>query len=182
MLDKMVRPYLKGRSGSWRIDETYIKVKGKWMYLYRGVDKSGQTIEFYLSKTRNNKAAKRFLNKAVRQQRRDDQPVYVINVDKDKAYPTAFASMMKDGKLNETTKFRQVKYLNNIIEQDHRFVKKKIKISLGFQSFKTAYDTIKGLEAMNMIRKNQLFHILANQPRLQMNFINRQFGLAGSFF
>ena len=173
MLDKMVRPYLKGRSGSWRIDETYIKVKGKWMYLYRGVDKSGQTIEFYLSKTRNNKAAKRFLNKAVRQQRRDDQPVYVINVDKDKAYPKAFKSMMKDGKLNETTKFRQVKYLNNIIEQDHRFVKKKIKISLGFQSFKTAYDTIKGLEAMNMIRKNQLFHILANQPRLQMNFINR---------
>jgi IS6 family transposase len=90
LLDKMVRPYLKSRSGSWRLDETSIKVKGVWMYLYRAVDRHGNTIDFYFSKTRSGKAAKRFLTKAVRQQKTDDQPLYAMNFDKNPAYPHAF--------------------------------------------------------------------------------------------
>ena len=181
LLDKMVRPYLKIRSGSWRLDETYIKVKGKWMYLYRAVDKHGNTIDFYFSRTRSGKAAKRFLTKAVCQQNTDDQPLYAMNFDKNSAYTDAFREIRKEDRISDSVEFRQVKYLNNVVEQDHRFIKKKMKINLGFKSFKTAYDTIKGLEAMNMIRKNQLFNILKNSPILQMNFTNRQFGLAGSY-
>ena len=98
-------------SGSWRIDETYVKVRGKWAYLYRVVDKFGDTIDFYLSATRNTKAAKRFLGKALRG-RKDWELPEVLNTDKAPAYAAAIAELKAEGKCPKETRHRQVKYLN----------------------------------------------------------------------
>jgi len=135
-IDKKVRKHLKPTNDSLRVDETYIKVKGKWTYLYRAVDSDGNTIDFILSHRRNEKAAKRFFKKSLGSNH--TKKPRVINVDKDKAYPASFKSLKKDKKLDKSTSLRQVKYLNNIIEQDHRFIKKITKYTLGFKSFKSA--------------------------------------------
>ena len=99
------------RSGSWRVDETYVKVGGKWSYLYRAVDKLGNTIDFYLSPTRNTTAAKRFLAKALRGPKDWEQP-QVINTDKAPSYAAALAELKAEGKCPQDTQHRQVKYLN----------------------------------------------------------------------
>ena len=180
LLDHLVKRFRSCQGGSWRVDETYIKIKGEWVFLYRAIDKQGNTIDFYLSRTQRKAAAKRFLHKAIRARKYDDDALYAINTDQHAAYVGAIAELKAEGKLHKDVEHRRVKYLNNRIEQDHRFIKKKMKISLSFQSLKTAYATIKGIEAMHMIRKNQLFHI-QKSPRLQMNFIHRQADLQGSF-
>jgi transposase, IS6 family len=118
MLDKL-KWYWKPQLGySWRVDETYVKVKGKWVYLYRAVDKSGDTIDFYLSRTRNANAAKRFLGKALKSIPEYSQPSS-INTDKNPAYGKAINALKDDGKCRAELQHRQVKYLNNIIESDH---------------------------------------------------------------
>jgi len=114
------------RSGSWRVDETYVKVRGKWSYLYRAVDKLGNTIDFYLSPTRNTMAAKRFLAKALRGLKDWEQPE-VINTDKAPTYAAALAELKAEGKCPKDTQHRQVKYLNNIIEADHGKLKQLIR-------------------------------------------------------
>jgi len=139
---------------SWRVDETYIKVKGQWAYLYRAIDKDGDTIDFYLSSTRNAKAAKRFLGKALAQRREWEKP-RVINTDKAAAYGVAIQELKAEGKLPEDTEHRQVKYLNNVVEADHGKLKRLIRPTLGFKSMKTAYATIKGFEAMRSLKKGQ---------------------------
>ena len=114
---------------NWRMNETYIKVKGNWKYLYRAVDKSGKTIDFLLTSKRNKRAAHKFLNRAI------------------KTY----------NKRNFTNiKLRQCKYLNNIVEQDHRMIKWRIQRGLGFKSFESAKRTLSGIETVRMIMKNQL--------------------------
>jgi len=154
-MEKRMRWYLKGCYGSsWRVDETYIKVKGVWKYLYRAVDNKGKTIDFYLSHTRNSKAAQRFLQKSMGGLKAWEQPTK-INTDKNPAYGAAIMTMKNKGKCPETLIHRQVKYLNNIIEQDHGKLKRLIKPTLGFKSMKTAYATIKGFELMRMFRKGQ---------------------------
>ena len=178
-LEKKVKYFLKTSNGSWRTDETYIKIKGKWHYLYRAVDKFGNTIDFYLSKTRNAKAAKRFLGKALNAKR--NECPYVITVDKNPAYPAAIEELKNEGKLPEDIPIRQVKYLNNIVEQDHRRVKRKSRHAMGYFSYKTAYNTIRGIETMHMIFKGQLYHIFDRTAQSYKNFIHRQFGLAGEF-
>ena len=139
---------------SWRIDETYVKVKGQWAYLYRAEDKFGNTIDFYLSTTRNAKAAKRFLNKALGSIPKDLHPK-TINTDKNPTYSKALAELKEEGKCSPTLEQRQVKYLNNIIESDHGKLKRLIKPTLGFKSMKTAYATIKGFEVMRMFKKGR---------------------------
>jgi transposase, IS6 family len=139
---------------SWRVDETYIKVKGKWKYLYRAVDSKGDTIDFYLSSTRNGKAAKRFLGKALRGLKKWQSP-RVINTDKAGCYTQAINELKEDGTLPKGTEHRQVKYLNNIVESDHGKLKRLIKPTLGFKSMKTAYATIKGFEIMRALKKGQ---------------------------
>lgn len=146
--------YQRSSSTSWRAYETYIKVKGKWCYLYRAVDAEGRTIDFYLSPTRSAKAAQRFLGKALRGLKEWEQP-YVINTDKAGAYTRAIRELKRSGKLPAETEHRQVKYLNNIIESDHGKLKRLIKPTLGFKSLKTAYATIKGFEAMRTLKKRQ---------------------------
>src|SRR6201991_2076764 len=121
-LEKRIRPHLRPSNDSWRVDETYVKVKGRWTYLYRAVDSRGQTIDFLLSAKRDTPAAKRFFRKALAQPHTVDPRT--ITVDKNAAYPKATAAMKRDGELWRRSRLRQVKYLNNIVEQDHRRVKR----------------------------------------------------------
>jgi IS6 family transposase len=152
-IDKRIRPYLKPTNDSYRTDETYIKVKGHWKYLYRAVDSTGKTIDFMLSENRDMPAAKRFFIKALSSAH--NQIPRVITLDKNPAYPPAIQELINEEVLPKETLIRQTKYLNNIVEQDHRFIKKIIKPMLGFKTFHTAEQTLKGIEAMHMIRKGQ---------------------------
>ncbi len=155
-MEKRLRWYWKrpGISRSWRVDETYVKVKGIGVYLYRAVDKNGDTIDFHLSPTRNTKAAKRFLGKALNGLK-DWQKPLKINTDKAPTYGPAIAELKREGKLPEETLHRQVKYLNNVVEADHGKLKQLIKPVRGFKTLKTAYATIKGFEVMHALRKGQ---------------------------
>jgi IS6 family transposase len=144
-------------NGSWRVDETYEKVKGRWIYLYRAVDSRGQTIDFLLSAKRDAEAAKRFVREALAQPHMVNPRT--ITVDKNEAYPKAAAGIKRDGELWRRSRLRQVKYLNNIVEQDHRNVKRVTQSRLGFGGFWTARRTLAGYEAMAMIRKGR-FEIL----------------------
>ncbi|EOP48830.1 transposase [Bacillus cereus VDM053] len=153
-LDKRIQRHLKQTNGSWRVDETYIKVKGQWMYLYRAVDSRGNTIEFCLGKTRDQKTAKRFFKKALRSFH-VSQP-RVMTVDKNPAYPIAIEQLKKEKSIPDGMQLRQQKYLNNIVEQDHRFIKKRIHSMLGFKCFDTATSILSGVEAMHMIKKEQI--------------------------
>jgi transposase-like protein len=156
------------------VDETYIKVKGQWMYLYRAVDSEGNTIDFYLSKSRNHKAAKRFFKKAL-QSFHVSKP-RVITVDKNPAYPIAIEQLKKEKSIPDGMQLRQQKYLNNIVEQDHRFIKKRIRSMLGFKSYKTSATILSGVEAMHMLKKEQID--LQDQSVQNRNiFMNRLFGL-----
>ena len=168
------------RSTSWRVDETYVKVRGEWAYLYRAVDKHGDTIEFYLSPTRNTAAAKRFLGKAFRGLKDWEQPT-VINTDKVPTYAAALAELKKEGKCPKDTLHRQAKYLNNVIEADHGKLKQLIKPVRGFKTLKTAYATIKGFEVMRALRKGQAraFNVTSD-IRGEARIVERAFGLGAS--
>jgi transposase, IS6 family len=173
-INKKIRKHLNRTNDSWRVDETYVKVKGKWTYLYRAVDSNGNTIDFMLSKKRNKKAARKFFKKALRSAH--NRTPRVINVDKNIAYPPAIDKLKEYNKLPEKTELRKVKYLNNIVEQDHRHIKRIIRPMMGFKSFKSASKTIQGIEAMNMIRKGQVNS--KKSVLFEIRFINKLFGIA----
>ena len=157
------------------MDETYIEVKGEWKYLYRAVDSEGNTLDFMLSAKRDALAAERFFRKALKASH--NQEPRVINVDKNAAYPKAINSLTKDQTLPETTELRPVKYLNNIVEQDHRFIKRLVNPAMGFGSFNTARRTLRGYEAMNMIRKGQINGVEKGNVRAQVEFVSQLFGV-----
>ena len=175
-LDQRCRPHLKSTNDSWRVDETYVKVKKQWKYLYRAVDSQGNTIDFLLTARRDAEAAKRFFIKALKANH--NQEPRVINVDKNPSYPSAIEQLKKSDILPENTELRQVKYLNNIVEQDHRGVKHLINPGMSFGSFNSAQRTIKGYEAMNMIRKGQIQGVEKGDIIEQISFINQIFGIA----
>jgi transposase-like protein len=175
-LDKRIRRHLRMTNGSWRVDETYIQVKGEWVYLYRAVDASGQTIDFLLSPRRDAAAARRFFRKALGQPHTVNPRT--ITVDKNAAYPIATKAMKHAGELWRFTKLRQVKFLNNIVEQDHRRIKRIVRPGLGFKSFMTAARTIAGYETMAMFRKNQVVNAPANDMKAQSEFIAGLFSAA----
>jgi IS6 family transposase len=175
-INKRIRPHLKLAGASYRIDETYIKVGKNCKYLYRAVDSTGQTIEFMLSARRDVSAAKRFFKKMMSADHRR-QP-FTISVDKNAAYPEAFTATQKEKVLPHDCKLRRVKYLNNIIEQDHRFIKKRVRACLGYRKFDTAERTLQGLEVMHMIRKGQVKRIGRDDVRGQAKFLERLFGVA----
>ncbi|MCC7528324.1 MAG: IS6 family transposase [Candidatus Melainabacteria bacterium] len=162
---------------SWRVDETYVKVKGQWKYLYRAIDKSGRTIDFYLSHTRSMEAARRFLGKTFKKQQSWDLPSK-INTDKNAAYGAALDSMKKSGKCDLDVEHRQVKYLNNRLEADHGKLKRLIKPVRGFKSMKTAYATIKGFEVMRIFKKGQM-RIWQQLPGIkgEVWLVEKQFGI-----
>ena len=200
-LDKRSRPHLKACNDSWRVDETYIKVRKSWMYLYRAVDSEGNTLEFLLSSTRDAEAAKRFFVKALhstacsaprarRLEEQVEEPTAladpnpttseprVITVDKNAAYPKAIAELRAAGILPDSVELRQVKYLNNLVEQDHRFIKRVVKPGMGFFSLETAGRTLQGYEVMHMIRKGQMQGVGKGDIPGQVTFIARLFGVA----
>src|SRR6202521_3289311 len=127
--EKQWKRYARSVGGSWRCDETYIKVKGAWQYLYRAVDKAGKTVDFYLSRRRDINAAKAFLRKAMKGQRVPTK----ITLDANAASHRAVADLQDSGKLPTRVRVRSSKYLNNLIEQDHRRVKQRLRTMLGLK-------------------------------------------------
>ena len=136
------------------MDETYLKIKGKNAYLYRAVDSNGNTIDFYVSEKRDKNAASQFFKKSV--EAPHNQQPRVITTDKYGASEIAILEEIYYGSLSCKTQHRMTKYLNNFIEQDHRYIKRKINPMLGFQSYESAVKTICGIEIMHMIRKGQV--------------------------
>jgi len=135
---------------SWRMDETYIRIKGQWYYLYRALDKTGQTIDFLVTKHRDERAAKRFLTKASRRHGVPEK----ITIDGSAANEVAIKSYNEEH--GPSIVIRQVKYLHNIVEQDHRAVKRVTRLMLGFKSFDAAQSTLAGVELMHMLKKKQM--------------------------
>jgi transposase, IS6 family len=174
-LEKRVRRYRGHRSSSWRVDETYVRVGGKWKYLFRAVDKHGQLIDFMLADRRNTRAAYRFLRKALKTM--SDYPPSSITTDKLASYPKAIRRLQREGHLAYSVEHRTSKYLNNIIEADHGALKCVIRATRGFQRMKTAYATIKGFEVMRMIRRG---HCMLTEPGStgEIRLVKQLFGLA----
>lgn len=175
-VEKRTRPYLKSTNDSYRVDETYIKVRGRWRYLYRAVDSKGNTIDFLLTAKRDKEAAKRFFRKMMNN---SHHPIpRVVNTDKNAAYPGAVEDLKQEQVLPENCNLRQCKYLNNIVEQDHRFIKKRVNVMLGFGSFHTARTTLRGIETMHMLRKGQVEGVAKGDIAAQLNFFTQIFDLA----
>ena len=149
--EKCWRRYARPVATSWRVDETYIRVRGRWTYLYRAVDKHGLTVDFLLSEHRDIAVAKQFFTRAVERHGAPER----ITLDGYPATHAAVAELKKEGVLPTETKVWTSKYLNNMIEQDHRRVKQHIYPMLGFKSFANAATTISGIELVQKMRKGQ---------------------------
>jgi transposase-like protein len=169
LVEKMARKHKRPVGGSWRMDETYIKVKGVWKYLYRAVDKQGKTIDFLLTAKRDMAAAKRFFDKAMGANGDPDK----VAMDKSGANKAAI-DVINAGR-DVTILVRQVKYLNNIVEQDHRAIKRVTRPMLNFKSFRSAGSVLAGIELMHMIRKGQF----AVDDASPMSFADQFYSLAG---
>ena len=168
VLEKMFRHHKRPVGGSWRMDETYILIQGAWKYLYRAVDKAGHTVDFLLTATRDQEAATRFFNKAMAS---NDVPEKVA-MDKSGANKAAIDDIIENRDL--PILIRQAKYLNNIVEQDHRVIKRIVRPMLGFKAFQSAKSIIAGIELMHMIRKGQM---IANSST-SMSFAEQFYALA----
>jgi len=167
---------LKLTNDSWRVDETCIQVKGEWKYLYRAVDSMGITMDFMLSAKRDGKAAARFFRKVLKAEH--TQTPRVLTVDKNAAYPVTIEALKADETLAAETELWQSKYLNNMIEQDHRNIKRLTKPMIGFGSFNSARRTLSGIEAMSMIRRGQVKEISKGDSLSQAKSIEEIFGVS----
>src|SRR5471032_3064984 len=150
VLEKAFRRHKRPVDRSWRVDETYIKVKGHWKYLYRAVDKAGNTVDFLLRAHRDKSAARRYFEKAID---RNGAPE-TVTMDKSGANLAALQAI--NAERETPIKARQVKYLNNIVEQDHRAIKRRIRPMMSFKDFRCARIILSGIETMHMIRKGQM--------------------------
>jgi transposase-like protein len=174
-LEQRLRRHLKPTNKSWRVDETYVRVKGRWCYLYRAIDSTGATIDFLLSAVRDADAAKQLFRRAL-SSFSHPQP-RVINTDLAPIYGLAIPDIKKEGILRRRCRHRPVQYLNNILEQDHRAIKRRVNAKQGFREFQAAGRTIQGYEAINMIRKGQVRWVNRKDVRRQIQFINKLFEL-----
>ena len=175
-LEQRLRRHLKPTNKSWRVDGTYVRVKGRWCYLYRAIDSTGATIDFLLSALRDAAAAKRLFRKALSDP--SHPPPRVINTDRARLYGAAIPAVKEEGTLRCRCRHRPVQYLNNILEQDHRAIKRRVKAKQGFREFHAARRTIQGYEAMHMIRKGQVRWVSGSDVWRQIQFINRLFEVA----
>jgi transposase, IS6 family len=175
-LDRRLRRHLKPTNKSWRVDETYVRVKGRWYYLYRAIDSTGATIDFLLSALRDAAAAQRLFRRALSDPSHP-QP-RVINTDRARLYGAAIIGAKAGGILRGRCRHRPVQYLNNILEQDHRAIKRRVKAKQNFREVRAAQRTIEGYEAMHMLRKGQARWIRDHDVRQQNQFIDQLFDLA----
>ena len=152
LIDAAVRKHKKPEGNSWRMDETYIKINGAWVYLYRAVDSLWNTIEFLLRKHRDAAAAKAFFHKAFKYKKRHEK----VTIDKSGSKISALKAENKGLAKDKQIEVRQVKYLNDIVEQYHRFIKKRTKPMLDFKSFRSAKITITSIENISIIQKGQI--------------------------
>src|SRR5215467_8914723 len=148
---------VKRKSSTWYMDETFVRVAGRWMYLFRAVDSGGQTVDFYLSETRDREAAKVFLRRALANA--DNRPPGVLARDGLRSYPAAIRGLQKEGHLHVRCRQRTRRYCNNRIESDHRHVKRRLRAMQGPRTTATAWAVIQGIEAAQMIRKGQVLGI-----------------------
>jgi len=169
LLEKVFRKHKLTVSGSWRMDETYIKVKGVWKYLYRAVDKEGKTVDFLLTARRDKAAALRFFEKAMKASGAPEK----VTMDMSGANKAAMDDI--NGRGETSIIVRQVKYLNNIVEQDHRAIKRVTRPMLNFKSFQAARNVLAGIELMHMIRKGQLLL----EGSTELSFADQFYALAG---
>jgi len=177
-LNRRCRPELRKTNASWRCDETYIRVAGYWTYLYRAVDSTGATLDFLLSARRDAAAAKRFFHKALRSPSHPRSRV--INVDGNPSCPKVITELKRSGELSRRCRCRPVRFLNNVVEQDHRAVKRRVRAMQGFRAFYSARPTIQGIETVQMIRKGQVRWLAKGDITGQVAFINGLFGLAAT--
>ena len=154
LLDKAFHRHKRPVGRRWRMDETYIKIKGRWKYLYRVVDTAGQTIDFLLAAKRDTAAALRFFRKAIRHHGEPEG----VTIDKSGANTAALFTLNADKAEEETITVGQNKYLNNQVEQDHRNIKRRIRPLLGYNSFRRAQKILAGIELIHMIQKGQYPH------------------------
>ena len=160
-------------TGRWHMDETYIKVRGRWMYHYRAVDSNGDTVEFWFSEKRNLAAAKRFFHKALKRHGRPERIVIdgsQTNREAILACDTIDRLQDRSGRQLKPIRIRRSAYLNNRIEQDHRAVKRRIRPMLGFKSMASARVILSGIEMVHMMRKQQAKYACHLQPSLAGQF------------
>jgi transposase-like protein len=160
-------------TGKWHVDETYVKVRGQWRYLYRAIDSNGDTVEFWFSERRNLTAAKRFLRKALKRHGRPER----IVIDGSQTNREAILACDATSRLEDRSRrklkpirIRQSRYLNNRIEQDHRAIKRRIRPMLGFKSIASARAVLGGIEMVHMMRKQQAKYAQDRQPSLAEQF------------
>lgn len=175
-IKKKMTKYLKNSTTVHHYDETYIKVKGKQRYLYRAIDSAGNTLDFFLSVKKDKNSAIQFLTRVMSQGHVSVPGTFIT--DKNPSYPAAIKSLKEINALNENVRHVKHKRRNNIIESDHRFVKRRIKYCLWFQELHSARRTIAGYESMHMIRKGQVRYVKKNDPVSQKNFVENLFGVA----
>jgi transposase, IS6 family len=156
---------VKRKSSTWHMDETFVRIAGNWMYLFRAVDGHGQTVDFYLSETRDREAAKLFLQKALANP--DNQPPQVFARDGLRSYPAAIRDLQADGHVTRRCRQRTRRYCNNRIESDHRHVKRRLRAMQGPRTAATGWAVIQGIEAAQMIRKGQVLGITRQNPHGQ---------------
>jgi len=175
-INKRVRPHLKMTGTSYRIDETYVKVSKSWKYLYHALDKDGCTIKFMLSAKRDVSAAKRFFKKMMRADHR--RLPFSISVDKHASYPDAFTTSQNEKVLPKDCRWRRTKYLTNIVEEDHRFVRRRWRAMQVPRTFHTAERTLEGVEAIHMLRKGQVKRLDGGDAVGQAKFVASLFQVA----
>lgn len=173
-IERRLRKYPSHVSRSWRVDETCIKIKGQKAWLYRAVDKQGNSVDFMLSDTQDQEAAERFFKKSLKKPA-NSQPEK-ITTDQHLAYPAAITAMKSDKVLPDTVEHRKKKYLNNRIESDHARLKQRLKPMRGFKTFQSAACAIAGMEAMLMLKKRQ-FKAMTDYPT-EVAFVHSLFHIA----
>jgi len=159
-IHRRLRGNLKPKSSTWHMDETFVRIAGRWLYLFRAVDGHGQTVDFYLSEMRDREAAKRFLKKALANP--DNRPPHVLARDGLRSYPAAIRELQGEGLMHRPCRHRTRPYANNRIESDHRSIKRRLRAMQGPRSAPTARRLIPGIEAVHMIRKGQVLGITRN--------------------
>ena len=156
-VQRRLRGQVKPKGSTWHMDETFVRMAGRWMYLFRAVDSGGQTVDFYLSETRDREAAKCFLRRALANP--DNRAPHVFARDRLRSYPAAIRELQNEGELRRSCRHRTRRYSNNRIESDHRHIKRRLRSMHGPRTLATACAVIAGIEAVQMIRKGQVLGI-----------------------